>query len=298
MSSQFRPSKGWGLKGAPAALSITFDNFGEAADIEMGWWGDQAIGQHYTAEFVPRLMDALGDIRATYFVEASNATIYPGRLQQWSAAGHEIGVHAWRHEVWQTCSSERRRELLARSMAAMHSIGVYPTGFRPPGGAIADAAWAEFEEAGLLYCSQVGTPGVYAKGQMISLPFEWSAVDVYMIEEVLGFMRVRDGLQEPPFTLDEWRTTLCRSLERTRDTGGQCTIIFHPHFLAKSGAKLAVVEELIQIARHADFWIAPAGEVARFAAAEMGMGNGTQSAITSAESNSASRQPIHERDAL
>jgi hypothetical protein len=32
----FRPRDGWG-PAAAAALCITFDNFGEAAELEMGW---------------------------------------------------------------------------------------------------------------------------------------------------------------------------------------------------------------------------------------------------------------------
>jgi hypothetical protein len=42
----------------PGAISITFDNLGEAAQLELGMWPDDvAQGQHFTVtEVLPRLL--------------------------------------------------------------------------------------------------------------------------------------------------------------------------------------------------------------------------------------------------
>ena len=40
MNDTFIPKEGWGPSGSVAALSITFDNFGEANELERGVWGD------------------------------------------------------------------------------------------------------------------------------------------------------------------------------------------------------------------------------------------------------------------
>ena len=269
MMEAFRPRHGWGPGGRRAALSITFDNLGEAAELELGLWEGQPIGVHHTAAFVPTLIDALGDVRATSFIEASNTALYPDSIKAWHAAGHEVGLHAWRHEVWERCVPARRRELLADSLAAMRALGIEPVGFRPPGGAIPPEAWQEFEDAGLLYCSELGKPGIGRVGRVISVPFEWRAVDVYMIEDVMGFMRLRYGDPETAYGIDAWRTELERTLAAAVDEGGHRTVIFHPNFLSLSTEKLAVVQHLVAVARSQDVWIAPAGDVARFAAAEL-----------------------------
>jgi peptidoglycan/xylan/chitin deacetylase (PgdA/CDA1 family) len=261
----FIPKHGWGPDHRRGALTLSFDNFGEAAEIEMGMWGDEPVGRHFTADFIPRLIETLGQTRGTYFIEAINVSIYPEQIKRWHASGNEVAMHAWRHEVWANCDAARRRDILQRSLAAFADIGIRPIGFRPPGGAIPAEAWDEFEQAGLLYCSDLGTPGIKRSGNMLSLPFQWHTTDVYMIEEVMGFMRVRCGDPEAPYSIDTWIRTLDEAVDALLEEGGQRTVLFHPHFIGSSDEKLDVLKHLLARARREDIWIAPAGEVARFA---------------------------------
>src|SRR3954466_672404 len=99
-------------------VSVTFDNLGEAAEIEGGTWpDDQPLGEHFSVvEILPRLLgrlDAHG-LQATFFVEAINAEINPAALVSIRDAGHELACHAWRHENWGALEAERERELLER----------------------------------------------------------------------------------------------------------------------------------------------------------------------------------------
>ena len=67
-----------------ATVSVTFDNLGEAADLERGIWPeDQRLGEHFTVrEALPQLLSLLAgaDLRATFFVEGLNGELYPEAL--------------------------------------------------------------------------------------------------------------------------------------------------------------------------------------------------------------------------
>src|ERR1700733_4673499 len=127
----------WGASAADAAVSVTFDNLGEAAQLELGMWPeDVPQGEHFTVrEVLPRLLELLTarGVRATFFVEGLNAEMYPGALHDLTQAGHEVAVHAWRHEEWGTLEAPVETALLDRTTDAMRSIGIDPRGFRPPG---------------------------------------------------------------------------------------------------------------------------------------------------------------------
>ena len=64
-----RSRSGWGSEGRPGAVSFTFDNLGEASDIEFGKWPvDRPIGSHMTVtQVVPELLDHHNDKRMIEF---------------------------------------------------------------------------------------------------------------------------------------------------------------------------------------------------------------------------------------
>src|SRR5690349_10948690 len=113
-------------EGACAAVSITVDNLGEAAEIELGLRPpDAPPGDHYSVTTaLPIMLDALAAVRlsATFFVEGINAEIYPDALTAIAEAGHELAYHAWCHEDWSTLDADTEAANLDRGLAALRAI--------------------------------------------------------------------------------------------------------------------------------------------------------------------------------
>lgn len=253
--------------GAGGALSLSFDNLGEAAEIELGAVGaDAQLGEHFTATRVlPSLLDALGnrDLAATFFVEGINAELYPDALAAIAAAGHELGYHAWRHEQWGDLSAAEQAENLARGLAAFRSLGLMPAGLRPPGGGLGAGGVAVLREAGLRYCSPAGE-GASADGGIAVLPFQWRHVDASCVLPPLAPVRELMTGSHAPLDPGAFLSYLEAETERLAREGGFATIVLHLFMLDWFGEDLlgALLDRLSGAARRGDLWVAPCADVA------------------------------------
>ena len=173
-------------------VSLTFDNLGEAAELEMGALeADAPLGRHETAlEVVPRLLGQLDErgIAATFFVEGLNAELYPDLLREIDAHGHEVAYHAWRHEQWAELTAAEQAANLTRGIAAFERLGLEIAGLRPPGGGLGEGGTRVLREAGLSYCSPAGAGTGFANGVAL-LPFEWRHLDASCVLPPLGAVR-------------------------------------------------------------------------------------------------------------
>ncbi|MFL9910014.1 polysaccharide deacetylase family protein [Paraburkholderia sp. RL17-337-BIB-A] len=257
-----------GPAGKRASVSVTFDNLGEACDISMGRWSTaDPVGDHYTATRVlPRLLAELDGLSVTYFIEAVNAELYPAELKALRDAGHEIGLHAWRHENWGRLTSDEQRSNLATSVAALRSIGVDPTGFRPPGGAIDADSLALLHESGFTYCSPVsGDRQIRLQQGMVVLPFAWQHVDAYLIDPDLAEFRASNGDHRTPASADEWEQTLNHAFDEAVSAGQHLTVIFHPYLFGADERLWQVLSRFLHRVRaRDDVWLASCREVAEW----------------------------------
>jgi peptidoglycan/xylan/chitin deacetylase (PgdA/CDA1 family) len=176
-------------------VRLTFDNLGEAAELERGTWpAGEPLGHHRSVTTVlPRLLDELDvhSLQATFFVEGINCELYPEALREIAARGHELGVHGWRHELWGQLPADRERELLTRADGAFRSLELAPSGFRPPGGAATGQTAALLGELGYAYWSRAA-PVTPAPG-LDDLTFEWELVDAYWLMERFADQRRARG---------------------------------------------------------------------------------------------------------
>ncbi|ABG03181.1 polysaccharide deacetylase [Rubrobacter xylanophilus DSM 9941] len=262
------PSSSWGPDSRRAAISLTFDNLGEAADLERGLWpADRPLGHHFSVRRVlPRLLDLLDEtgLRATFFVEGLNARLYPEALLEISGRGHEVACHGWRHEYWAGLSPAEEARLLERSARELEGLGLRPRGFRPPGGRLNPASLDLLRERGFTYCSPAGSGAGTLEGLAV-LPFGWRLIDAYHYLPRFGPLRRSDTGSDNPLPPSRLQEALDRALDETLRRRGYLSLLFHP-FLQEPEDRFRALRETLESLRHlaqeGAAWCAPCREIA------------------------------------
>jgi peptidoglycan/xylan/chitin deacetylase (PgdA/CDA1 family) len=259
---------GWGPERRRAAVAITFDNLGEASEIERGEWpAEQPLGEHPSVtRALPRVLDLLGAVSlpATFFVEGVNAGIYPDALRSIAGAGHEVALHGWRHEAWAELGDDAERALLARGVDALARLGLRPVGFRPPGGALSPSSLRVLGADGFMYCSPAGDAVVVRDGVAV-LPFRWELIDAF--HYLPHFGPRRQALVGAPDVLppSRLRVAVAAALEDAVTRGALLVTLFHPFLFDTDDRARAVTAILEGVRARVDdgaVWCAPMREIA------------------------------------
>ena len=223
--------------GARGALSLSFDNLGEAAELELGAIAPGTpLGGHFTAtDVLPALLDRLAErgLAATFFVEGINAEIYPELLLEIAARGHELAFHAWRHEQWAELPAAAQAENLARCQAGFDRLGLEAVGLRPPGGQLGAGGLDVLRRAGLRYCSPAGSEAGEDRGIAL-LPFQWRHLDASCVLPPLADVREQIAGAPDPVDPGAFVASLEQGLEAI-ETGGFLTFVLHPFMLGWLG---------------------------------------------------------------
>ena len=245
-------------------MLLTFDNLREAADLERELTPPTAVGDHPSVTVaLPAVLDLLGalELRATFFVEGINAGLYPDAVRTIAAAGHEVGLHAWRHERWSELGPDEESALLERSIDAFAQLGIEVDGFRPPGGELGRRTLPLLAAHGVRWCSPVGTSPGRTDGVAI-LPFRWPLVDAYHRMESFAGLRRDHGDAPEPRSPREAGDALIAGLEADEPA----VLILHPFLLVGEEERREAERVLRRVAELVDAgerWVATGREVAR-----------------------------------
>jgi peptidoglycan/xylan/chitin deacetylase (PgdA/CDA1 family) len=253
--------------GARCAVALSFDSDHETNELRDGGEsiGKLSQGQYGNRQGVPRILELLArhGVRASFFVPAVVAMLYPDEQRRVVAEGHEIGIHGWIHERNSTLPPQAERDLQMRSADTLERIaGVRPVGIRTPSWDFSPHTLAITRDMGLAYDSSlmadVDCYELLLDGEptgVVELPVEWIRDDaVYFNMNRFAGLR---PYTPPSDVFDIFR----REFDAAYREGGVFQLTLHPHVIGYR-SRIWILDELIDHMRgHAGVWFATHAEV-------------------------------------
>jgi peptidoglycan/xylan/chitin deacetylase (PgdA/CDA1 family) len=263
-----RPARWHG--GARCAVALSFDSDHETNELrEAGESiGRLSQGQYGNRQGVPRILEILKkfDVKASFFVPAVTALLYPDEQRRVAAEGHEIGIHGWIHERNSELPLAAERDLQMRSAEVLERIsGIRPVGIRTPSWDFSPNTLAITKEMGLLYDSSlmadVDCYELLMNGEntgVVELPVEWIRDDaVYFNMNRFAALR---PYTPPTDVFDIFK----REFDAAYREGGLFQLTMHPH-ISGYRSRVWILDELIKYMRsHAGVWFATHADVVRY----------------------------------
>ena len=277
-----RVRAGWPLRpkswpgGARCAVALSFDSDHETNELREGGEsiGRLSQGQYGNRQGVPRIVEILKkyDVKASFFVPAVTALLYPDEQRRVVAEGHEVGIHGWIHERNSDLPREAERELQMRSADVLETITkIRPVGIRTPSWDFSPNTLAITKEMGLLYDSSlmadVDCYELELNGEptgVVELPVEWIRDDAVYFNMV-RFANLRP-YTPPEAVFDIFK----REFDAAYREGGIFQLTMHPH-ISGYRSRIWILDELIRYMRsNAGVWFATHADIARYAKAHSG----------------------------
>ncbi len=263
--------------GARCAVALSFDSDHETNELRDGGKsiGRMSWGQFGPRQGIPRILKALDrhGAKASFYVPAVSALLYPDEQRQLVAEGHEIGIHGWIHELNSQLPYEIERDLMFRSADTLEKVsGQRPVGLRTPSWDFSPSTLRIERELGLLYDSSLMADDdpyeLVEAGEptgIVELPVEWIRDDaVYFNMNRFAALRPYTA---PETVFDIFR----REFEGAYEEGGLFLLTMHPHVIGYR-SRIWILEAILELAAgRPDVWIATHAEIAAFVKAEAGL---------------------------
>jgi peptidoglycan-N-acetylglucosamine deacetylase len=256
--------------GARCAVALSFDSDHDTNELRDGGKsiGRMSWGQYGNRVGVPRILDLLDryGIKASFYVPAVAALLYPDEQKRLVAEGHEIGIHGWIHELNSVLPYEVERDLMFRSTDTLEKItGVRPVGLRTPSWDFSPNTLRIETELGLLYDSSLMADedcyDLVMDGKstgIVEVPVEW------VRDDAVYFMMNRFQSLRPYTPPKDVLDIFLREFDAAYQAGGLFQLTMHPHIITPR-SRIWILEEIIRHAQaKGDVWFATHAEVATY----------------------------------
>jgi peptidoglycan-N-acetylglucosamine deacetylase len=259
--------------GARCAVALSFDSDHETGELrESGESiGRLSQGQYGNRRGVPRILDLLRahDVKASFFVPAVVALLYPDEQRRAVAEGHEVAIHGWIHERNSVLPLEAERDLQMRSADVLERVtGVRPVGIRTPSWDFSPNTLAITREMGLIYDSSLMADDdcyeLVLNGEntgVVEFPVEW-------IRDDAVYFNMHRFTAHRPYTPPSAVFEIFRKeFEGAYRERGVFQLTMHPHVIGHR-SRMWILDELIRYVRsHEGVWFATHADVVRYAKA-------------------------------
>jgi peptidoglycan-N-acetylglucosamine deacetylase len=263
--------------GAKCAVALSFDSDHETNELRDGGKsiGRMSQGQYGNRRGIPRILALLErhGIRASFFVPAVVAQLYPDEQRRVVDAGHEVAIHGWIHELNSTLPYEAERDLQFRAGDTLEKItGKRPVGIRTPSWDFSQKTLSITREMGLLYDSSLMADDdpyeLLEDGEptgVVELPVEWIRDDaVYFNMHRFSGLRPYTG---PETVFDIFK----KEFDGAYAENGLFLLTMHPHMIGYR-SRLVVLDRLIEhMKSHEGVWFGTHEEIARYVKEEAGL---------------------------
>jgi peptidoglycan/xylan/chitin deacetylase (PgdA/CDA1 family) len=258
--------------GARACVALSFDSDHETIELRNGGrsFSKLSQGQYGARQGTPRILRLLEKhgVPATFFMPAVSAKLHPDEIRAVAAAGHEIGIHSWIHELNSKLGYEAERDLSLRARDTLEALaGRLPVGMRTASWDFSPWTLQIVREMGLLYDSSLMADDepyeLLEHGEptgVVELPVEWIRDDaIYFNMDRFAGLR--------PYTVPQTVMDIfAREFEAAHEENGLFLLTMHPHHIGHR-SRVWILEEIIRLAKaKGDVWFATHAEVAAWCA--------------------------------
>jgi len=256
--------------GARCAVALSFDSDHETGTLREGQTspGRLSQGQYGNRQGIPRirrLLDRHG-IKASFFVPAVVAKLYPDEQRANVDAGHEVGIHGWIHELNSQLPYDDERDLMLRAADVLEKTsGKRPVGLRTPSWDFSPNTLRICREMGLLYDSSLMADDdpyeLVEEGEptgIVELPVEW-------IKDDAPYLNMQRFAAIRPYTPPSGVLEIFKAeFDGAWDEGGLFVLTMHPHIIGHR-SRMYLLEALVEhIKGKGKVWFATHAEVAAY----------------------------------
>lgn len=257
--------------GKRIAVMVTFDFDGELlrksviGKRSIGF-SDTSRGQYGPDEGLARCLDMLQrqNLQTTFFVPGKMVELYPDKVAQIAAAGHELAYHGYEHEADVDTPAAVEAANMERSEVLLAQIsGAKPVGYRGPLDVLPNCALELMAERGYLYNSTLKDCDwayIHENTGIVELPTEPSLDDFSFFYFSYADEATITCSYLVGYVYDIWRD----NFDELAEEGDKVFVLkLHPQLIGRA-SRVRMLERFIQYMREQGAWLATCREVAAY----------------------------------